>query len=87
MTAHEATTTRLAPHARSLSSAMIRPLLPAIGLGLKLASLDYGTMRWTLERTPARRHRSTLARARARDRAPRCTSRPGLPAAARGAGH
>ncbi|MDQ3149983.1 MAG: phenylacetate--CoA ligase family protein, partial [Chloroflexota bacterium] len=52
MTAHEATTTRLAPHARSLSSAMIRPLLPAIGLGLKLASLDYGTMRWTLERTP-----------------------------------
>ena len=52
MTAHEATTTRLAPHARWLSSAMIRPLLPAIGLGLKLASLDYGTMRWTLERTP-----------------------------------
>ena len=40
------------PRPGRLSSALIRLVLPAVGLGLKLASLDYGTMRWTLEHTP-----------------------------------
>jgi len=54
MTAYEATTTPITAARRGagLSSALVRLGLPAIGLGLKLASLDYGTMRWTLERTP-----------------------------------
>ena len=52
MTAHDAITARPVSPPGTLSSALIRPLLPAVGLGLKLASLDYGTMRWILERTP-----------------------------------
>ena len=54
MTAHEATTGTVTAARRGtgISSALIRLALPAIGLGLKLASHDYGTMRWTLERTP-----------------------------------
>lgn len=52
MTARQATTTLAAAPPGRLSSALIRPLLPAVGLGLKLASLDYRAMRWTLEQTP-----------------------------------
>ena len=52
MTAPDLAATRTAPARRSLTSALIGPFLPAIGLVLKLASLDYGTMRWILERTP-----------------------------------
>ena len=54
VTAHESTTGTVTAARRGtgISSALIRLALPAIGLGLKLASHDYGTMRWTLEHTP-----------------------------------
>ena len=53
MTAHEASRSVATPRPSGIGSALIRPLLPVVGIGLKLASLDYGTMRWTLERTPS----------------------------------
>jgi phenylacetate-CoA ligase len=34
------------------SSAAIRATLPFVGVALRLAALDYGTMRWVLETTP-----------------------------------
>jgi phenylacetate-CoA ligase len=52
MTTHEASTTIATSPPAGIGSTLLRPLLPVIALGLKVASLDYGTMRWMLERTP-----------------------------------
>jgi phenylacetate-CoA ligase len=35
------------------SSAALRPLLPLVGASLKLASLNYGALKWTLETVPS----------------------------------
>jgi phenylacetate-CoA ligase len=36
----------------TITTAAIRATLPLVGVGLKLAALDYGTLRWVLETTP-----------------------------------
>ncbi|MEO6578912.1 MAG: phenylacetate--CoA ligase family protein [Candidatus Limnocylindria bacterium] len=36
----------------AMGSAAIRAILPAVGAGLRLASLNYGALRWTLEAVP-----------------------------------
>jgi phenylacetate-CoA ligase len=52
MTAREAAPTVLTPSSSALSSILLRPLLPIVGLALKLVGLSYGALRWTLETVP-----------------------------------
>ncbi|MGH2358349.1 MAG: phenylacetate--CoA ligase family protein [Candidatus Limnocylindria bacterium] len=52
MTAHEAAATVEQPRHGGVPSALIRPLLPFVGSALRLVSLSYGTLRWTLEAVP-----------------------------------
>jgi len=52
MSVSEGTTTVPASRPSALGSILLRPLLPLVGVGLKLAGLNYGALRWTLEATP-----------------------------------
>jgi phenylacetate-CoA ligase len=52
MNAHSATADRVAAAPRSWTSTGLRPVLPLVGAGLKLASLNYGALKWTLETVP-----------------------------------
>src|SRR5574338_948359 len=52
----------------TISTAAIRATLPLVGAGLKLAALDYGTLRWVLETTPPA-VTDRLSRERAREAA------------------
>jgi phenylacetate-CoA ligase len=52
MNAHVETVSARHQHA-ALSSAALRPLLPLVGSGLKLMSLNYGAMKWMLETVPS----------------------------------
>ena len=72
MTAHTAITTlsrTAGPTAR-----LVRPLLPLVGLGLRVVAMTYPTLRWTLERLPPPLA-VFLSRERARDTARRAARR------------